>query len=420
MIKLEYPFKENDTLFDGKIHEIEPISLYETIIEGLYILEYMDDDKENKTILKRDGEKFVQINLTDSHVEVSEYFFQTCKRNKVDISILPELINCSMVEDFNDIIVNYFSDDNNSKKEIEKLSEEVFDLKTKINKIEDFYKDTESLYVVNLFIQYCSFKGLDINQTIDYLKENNFSDYSELVNANPEFIKFLQAMYNSRQIYMNSLIKQGINFDSDDIIELNKGQYDTCVTENNKIISKFYQTIDKNYKPEENSILYKTLGNKLNVNDKKDYPKKLYIIDGEGYNEITNGKIFILQNPYNLLEVLYNLSILAGTDNKLILSYWGIESDKSLDKKIEKIRQILKLYGVIGEIDFVVDRFLGIYCASVDINTKELKSELDYDDLLTKYDLKYKKIFDDKYYNQVRDEYIIDDMNSKKNEKGLK
>lgn len=229
-------------------------------------------------------------------------------------------------------------------------------------------------YMINLFIQYNESKGHSPDLVLKYLKECNITNYKLLLKSNPEFRDWLRITDGMRQFYMNQLYKMDVDLYSKNTYEINKGGYDTAVSNFNKIISKYAQTLNMY-----DSIIYKKDG-------------KIYEVSTHGYiSEIPEGKTFIIHNPYNIIEVLYTLEVLAGTDNTVILGSWGLTTNNETRiKKLKDYRKLLNLLKSNDNMDKsqyeeeVVDN---VYCDSIKINTKNLKQIISCDELLTKADL---------------------------------
>ena len=237
------------------------------------------------------------------------------------------------------------------------------------NKLEDLYSDSD-IYIANLFIQYSIFKGSDYETALEYLEKYDVIGYKKLLETNPEFQTYIKLIYKSRQLYMNELYKMGVDFNSSNTIELGKGQYDTCVGEENTRISKYNSTIGL-----EDSFLYR-----------KD--DKVYEISKNNIKKLSENSTFIIHNPYNLTEVLYNLEVLAGTNNKVILGSWGLNIGKDKDKKISDIMNILYLLLDDIKIDMSNEDIYNIYCNNVIVDTKNIKKIVEPLTLLTDNDFK--------------------------------
>lgn len=238
-----------------------------------------------------------------------------------------------------------------------------------LNKLEDLYSDSD-IYIANLFLQYCLFKGSDYETAIEYLSKYNVIGYERILKINPEFQTYVKLIYKSRQLYMNELYKIGVDLKSKDTIELGKGQYDTCVSKENTRISKYNSTISL-----ENSILYRKDDN-------------IYEVSKDNIRKISENSTFIIHNPYNLNELLYNLEVLAGTNNKVILGSWGLEIGKDQDKKISDIINILNILLDNNKMEISKENIYNIYCNNIIVNTKNIKKIIEPTTLLSESDFK--------------------------------
>ena len=250
-----------------------------------------------------------------------------------------------------------------------------------LNKIEALFSNSD-IYIVNLFLQYCLFKGSEFETVLDYLTKYNLIGYKKILETNPEFQTYVKLIYKSRQLYMNELYKMGVDLKSKDTIELGKGQFDTCVSKENTRISKYNSTISL-----EDSILYRKDDN-------------VYEVSKDNIRKINENSTFIIHNPYNLTELLYNLEVLAGTNNKVILGSWGLNIGKDKDKKISDIMNILYLLLDDIKIDMSNEDIYNIYCNNVIVNTKDIKKIIEPNIMLTDNDFKIMNFSEEKTFSK--------------------
>lgn len=285
-------------------------------------------------------------------------------------------------------------------------SSHVCSIEKKINNLNDEY-------IIQLFIQYLNHNlNYDEKQIIkkiinrqcnvnevkliinDLIKQNNYK-IETLVDLYPDFASYVDLVDRTREYYLYHLTKENINMDSEDTYELNKGEFDTATTSSTSIISKYGNTLEL-----DNNVLYKYNGILYNVYENGDFI------------EIPEGSTFIIHNPYNTKEILYNLSVLAGTNNTVVLGTWGLNKfDKLYKKKIERFLSIINVLSIdnrllSNDITFNCD---GITCNSFVINTKNLKSNIDFNGLLSYREKNIIKnsfnIFDDNFISM--EDHII-------------
>ena len=230
-------------------------------------------------------------------------------------------------------------------------------------------------YVAHLFLQYSKYVEMGAEKAIDYLRENE--DYRLIAALNPEFVKYIELINKSRQFYMNFLYKIGVDFISSNTIELDKGEYDTCITEENTSISRYAYSNNQR-----NSIIYRNGNTVYRVCD-----------DGD-ISEIEKNSTFILHNPYSLREVFSTINMLAGTDNELIISVWGFLSEtknrENATKDFDEIKAILAQMNIC-EYESLSENLENLFCETVRFSTKEIKEKVLPYKLLTYAD---KKVID--------------------------
>ena len=230
-------------------------------------------------------------------------------------------------------------------------------------------KQKHFLYISELFIQYCNFIGKNPKDAISYLKNPYITDYNSLYELNPEFLYYVFFNYNVRDYFMKHLYDSGLDLNSKNLVELNKGQFDTCVPKETRKVSKYNSTIRL-----KNSMLCRIKGIIYDVSE------------DETIEPINEGSIFLVHNPYSINEVLYTLQTLAGTDNQVIISLWGTEKSENQLSSFDKVLFLISLLDYTdGEciLDIKHEINKGIHCNSIIINTKNLKPIMETANLLT-------------------------------------
>lgn len=107
-VRMKYPYNQNNPFFDGQFHDIEPIRLIR--INGnrdIYIMDYRDNTLgiNMNTVLERRNGSFYKIPLKEYNAEWRKLYTQTSLLgNKVNTSILPDIIECDNIISIDDLI----------------------------------------------------------------------------------------------------------------------------------------------------------------------------------------------------------------------------------------------------------------------------------------------------------------------------
>lgn len=149
-------------------------------------------------------------------------------------------------------------------------------------------------YYSKLLLQYCNSRGysiIDVDEKIKY-----------------DYINWLLEQEESRKIYKEFIESLGIEINSNDTIEINKGILDSIAEEKTLIISP-YQNL------------------KINGEDK--------MFDDLKYARDRISKTIITQNPYSIKDLEYIFGI-----DKFLIGVYGKMSDCDKDIKIRKLMDI--------------------------------------------------------------------------------
>lgn len=239
-----------------------------------------------------------------------------------------------------------------------------------INSLEEFCNDPLFLYTANLFILYYEYNGYDVNDAIKYLINNNIKDYKIICLLNPNFKEFVKSICDIRGFYMDHLYYLGVDFKSKNTIEINKGEYDTCITTDNTSISKYNVTNKLN-----NSLLFQRYG-------------ELYEVTDCGLRFVGENNTFIIHNPSSKFELFKELQLLAETNNKVIISLWGFTFDSiSKNRVLKKYKEVIELITQLGinlsSNEIENSDFDNLFCKTIIVDTKKIKKFTDSSDLMT-------------------------------------
>lgn len=149
-------------------------------------------------------------------------------------------------------------------------------------------------YYSKLLLQYCNSRGysiIDVDEKIKY-----------------DYINWLLEQEESRKIYKEFIESLGIEINSNDTVEINKGMLDSIAEEKTLIISP-YQKL------------------KINGEDK--------LLDDLKYARDRISKTIITQNPYSIKDLEYIFGI-----DKFLIGVYGKMSDCDKDIKIRKLMDI--------------------------------------------------------------------------------
>ena len=269
----------------------------------------------------------------------------------INKKIINDNTNIKLIKtnNYSDLILNKYNDSYNQLNTLKELSK----------------KDNNFLYLLNLFLQFSEALNVDIKAVIKYIVDYNIDDLNMLLQSNGDFTKWLKALKKLSDYYTYHLSKI-INLKSNDIFEINKGQFDSAVSENNILISKYANTFYL-----DNSIIRNRDG-------------KLYIYDFDKDEEelVPEGSTFLMHNVYSDSDFIYNINALAGTNNRLVIGNWGFENDFIKSKFSGIIKTLKLLYN--GEINVIDSVKNGVYCCSIILDTKKIKKLFDDDTLFEK------------------------------------
>ena len=238
----------------------------------------------------------------------------------------------------------------------------------KLNRLGDYKISNTMEYALELYILYCNKLGYDPSNVVKYIIDNNISNSNTLFSSDNNFKQWTLINYNMIDIYVDHLLKMGIDPKNDDVIELYKGKLDAADKERKNLISPYASTLGEN-----NSILYK-----------KD--KILFKVTKDNVEKIDDGKTFLIQNPYSVTTLLYLLETLGGTNNKVIVTFWGNANDVNRNKLFLMMNEVISFLNMNVKEDFKInfEENNGVYINSFIMNTKSIKKEVDLSELMTK------------------------------------
>ena len=196
-------------------------------------------------------------------------------------------------------------------------------------------------YLVLLFNQFNESKGYNIN----YLDSQNYID---------EFIYWLKDLNKILDLYLKFADYEGININCNDIIELNKGIYDS--TKKSKIVSPFASSIG--------------LQN-----------KKLVVYQGEPYiiydSKIKRGQVADTYTTFNAYNNYY-LNDLDKLHNSGINICYGIFGKNTDLNREYKFKQLIEFFSKLNDecvfdIENINDNYVGIVFSKRKVKTLNLK-----------------------------------------------
>lgn len=164
-------------------------------------------------------------------------------------------------------------------------------------------------YLMCLFKQYCTAKGLDINNT-----SNMFSN---------DFVDWIVQNKSLLNSYMDYLTALGFDYPTDDVVEVGKGQYDSIAKSGFNLISIFAGTLGKN-----NSRLFVDRGMPL-------------VMRNNGIT-IPSEHIILTHNPYFESDILGWYLIHNMGDKNISIGMFGNLSDEDTKIKVGLLEQLSK------------------------------------------------------------------------------
>lgn len=179
---------------------------------------------------------------------------------------------------------------------------------------EKIHGATNDIYILKLFFIYCFNNGWFRNAVLSYAKKFEQIGFLKLLDENPDFCDFLKENENIRQYVANRLYQLGFNMKTQNIYELNGGQFDTVANSVDNVITKYGDSLNI-----PSSTLVKR-NNKL---------YKLYE-DTKKMEEIPEGSTFIIKDDIVSTDNLSLLNTLSGTKNTLFWYMFDIDNYKDV------------------------------------------------------------------------------------------
>lgn len=241
--------------------------------------------------------------------------------------------------------------------------------------------DFSDKYIIELFIKYCLHYNLPFTKYIEYLEHYIYIGFNSLL-SNAEFAAFVRFMYDLRDSFYLSIFNLGVDMSKSNVFELNKGQIDTCANDFNQVISNYGSTFGN-----ANSMLYKHNGKLYKL------IKPKYTIDDDDQpitaEEIPEGSTFVIQNPYNIREILYALNTLAGTNNIVKICYSFLPNSKCENFFLGLDLEVLKKMSISSEYKEDTQCYNGgINYYAITINTLDLKQHKTIEEFMSENEKK--------------------------------
>lgn len=164
-------------------------------------------------------------------------------------------------------------------------------------------------YLLCLFKQYCDAKVLDINNM------NNM--YSN------EFVDWIVQNKSLLGNYMDYLYALGFDYPSDDIVEIDKGGYDSISQHGINLVSIFAGTLGR-------------------INSRFFVDKGIPLILKQNGIVIPREHIILTHNPYFESEIIDWYLIHNSGDKNISIGMFGKITDKNVSKKIRLLEYISK------------------------------------------------------------------------------
>ena len=177
---------------------------------------------------------------------------------------------------------------------------------------EKIHGATNDIYILKLFFIYCFHSGWFHNAVLSYAKKFEQIGFLKLLDENPDFCDLLKENENVRQHVANRLYQLGFNMKTQNIYELNGGQFDTVANSVDNVITKYGDSLNI-----PSSTLVKR-NNKL---------YKLYK-DTKKMEEIPEGSTFIIKDDIVSTDNLSLLNTLSGTKNTLFWYMFDLDNKK--------------------------------------------------------------------------------------------
>lgn len=303
---------------------------------------------------------------TDKNITDSDYF--NTKKDTKNINIINDPAETGNKVD--DSVQTYNNETNNEADTSIEINDNEIDKKVDLNKLGNYELSDTMEHALYLYILYCNKFGYDPSMVANYIIENSINNSNSLFNSDDDFKKWVLINYNIRIACINHLEKMGIDLSSDSVIELYKGKLDS-IMQNGNVISPYATTMNK-----ENSVLYKK-------------NNKIYKISGNNVEELEEGKTYIIQNPYSVAHLLYLLETLGNTNNRVIICFWGSLKDRCKNNSLSMMNDIIDFLNIKEEVKTKtkLEEKDGMYIYSFDIDTKNIKKDVEYSQLMTKKEL---------------------------------
>lgn len=135
-----------------------------------------------------------------------------------------------------------------------------------------------------------------------------------------DFIDWIVHNQERLAIYKDYLTYLGIDFNSN-IVELNKGKFDSISSDSNMIISPFGETLDR----EQSNLLF--------------YDKTPIIISNSKISTIPDIDLFITHNPYSI-DYLAGMDKLHNIGYNISFGVFGDTSDLDIKEKLKYIKYL--------------------------------------------------------------------------------
>lgn len=176
----------------------------------------------------------------------------------------------------------------------------------------------EYKYLSCLYSEYCN-----------SVKKNY--NINELITDN-EFIEWLILNRKRLKIYKNFLAYLGIDFNKD-VIELNKGKYDSISDNDITIISPFGDTLDK----DKSELLF--------------YDEQPIIISNSYISNVNNIELFSTHNPYDF-NYFRGMDKLHNIGYNIVFGVFGDASDFDTEDKLQYMEYLKKTISEDYEVEY--------------------------------------------------------------------